>query len=92
MAEILYVKLSHEKVSAQDTERNFGSEVFKLYITYWIMETLNASKMEVPFSNGPMVMLSDAKRNVEELIIIFLHNFFLCVKETGMSIGDVSTP
>lgn len=44
------------------------------------METLNASKKNVSFSNGPMVMLSDAKRNVEVLIMIFLHNIFLYVR------------
>jgi len=39
-----------------------------------------------------MVMLSDAKRNVEVLIMIFLHNFFLYVKGTRIWIGSVGMP
>lgn len=48
------------------------------------METQNASKMKVSLSNGPMVMLSDAKRNVEVPIMRFLHNFFFYAKGTRM--------
>lgn len=37
-------------------------------------------------------MLSDAKRNVEVLIMIFLPNFFLHVRGTRMQIGSVDMP
>lgn len=41
------------------------------------MEALNASKI---FQNMPMMMLSDVMRNVIVLIMILLHNLFLCVE------------
>lgn len=41
------------------------------------MEALNASKI---FRNLLLLMLSDVKRNMTVLIMILLHNLFLCVK------------